>query len=63
MKQTEVDKLTLEQLQNKLSELRKEYFELKMSHVVTPLENPLKLRVNRRVIARINSAISKREKE
>ena len=59
MKQAEINKLSKEDLQDKLAELQKQTEELKMSHSISPLENPLQIRSSRRVIARIKTALSK----
>ena len=58
MKQAEINKLSKEDLQDKLAELQKQKEELKMTHSISPLENPLQIRSSRRVIARIKTALS-----
>lgn len=61
MKQTEIISLSKEDLQDKLTEYRKLLAELKMTHVISPLENPLQIKTARRVIARLKSALSNQE--
>lgn len=61
MKQAEINKLSKEDLQDKLAELQKQIEELKMTHSISPLENPLQIRSSRRVIARIKTALSNQE--
>ena len=61
MKQIEVNKLSKEDLQDKLAESLKQLEELKMTHAISPLENPLQIRSARRVIARIKTALSNQE--
>ena len=58
MKQTEINKLSKEDLQDKLAESQKQLEDLKMTHAISPLENPLQIRAARRVIARLKTAIS-----
>ena len=58
MKQTEIISLSKEDLQDKLTEYRKQLAELKMTRVISPLENPLRIKTARRVIARLKTAIS-----
>ena len=41
MKQTEINKLSKEDLRDKLAEFEKQIEELKMTHSISPLENPL----------------------
>ena len=61
MKQTEIISLSKEDLQDKLTEYRKLLSELKMTHVISPLENPLQIKTARRVIARLKTALSNQE--
>ena len=60
MRKEEIDKLSKEELKSKLDEIKKKYLELKMSHKVNPIENPLQIRIKRRLIAKLHTAISKR---
>ncbi len=61
MKQSEIIKLSIEDLQEKIDTLQKEYVDLKMKHTISPLENPLHLREMRRTIARIATEINNRD--
>ena len=63
MKQAEIKELSVEELQQKLAELKKENADLKMAHAVTPLENPMQIRKTRRTVARLATELSKREQE
>lgn len=58
MKQTEIVKLSKEDLQDKLMEYQKQLEELKMTHAISPLENPLQIKKSRRIVARLKTAIS-----
>ena len=58
MKQKEIVKLSKEDLQDKLMEYQKQLEELKMTHAISPLENPLQIKKARRIIARLKTAIS-----
>jgi len=60
MKQSEIIKLSKDELQVKLSELKSNYYNLKASHTITPIQNPLQIRYMRRAIARINSELHNR---
>ena len=53
MKQSEIKELSTAELQEKLSETKKAYADLKMTHAVSPLENPIQLRAVRRSVARL----------
>ncbi len=61
MRQSEVRELSITELQEKLSEFKKSYADLKMAHAITPLENPLELRRVRRSVARLATELTKRE--
>ncbi len=63
MKQSEISKLDLKDLEAKVIELKQKLFELKMSSYVSELENPLQIRNLRRVIARLKTAIIKLNKD
>jgi len=61
MKQAEITQLSDAELQEKLSENKKSYADLKMAHAISPLENPIQLRNVRRSVARIATELTKRE--
>lgn len=63
MRQLEIKELSDIELQEKLSEIKKQYLDLKMAHAVTPLENPLRLRKVRRTVARLATELTKRESQ
>ncbi len=61
MKATEIRKMSVEDLQAKLAELKKDLFFLRMQHATNQLDNPVKIAVVKKDIARIKTII--REKE
>ncbi|WP_425077239.1 50S ribosomal protein L29 [Psychroserpens sp. S379A] len=61
MKQAEITQLSVTELQEKLSETKKSYADLKLAHAISPLENPIQLRNVRRSVARIATELTKRE--
>ena len=63
MKQTEISKLNLKDLEVKISELRKKLFDLRMSSYVSELENPIQIRNIRRIIAKLKTAKTKLTKD
>lgn len=63
MKQSEVRESSVADLQEELGKSRKAYSDLKMAHAVSPLENPIQLRVVRKSIARIATELTKREQQ
>lgn len=63
MKKSEIEKLSLEDLQDKLAEFKKQLSELKMNHAVSPLENPLQIKTIRKTVARLLSGINSKQNE
>ncbi len=63
MKQSEITKLNLKDLEAKISDLKKNLFDLKMTSYVSELENPIQIRNTRRIIARLETAKTKLKKD
>ncbi|WP_396211761.1 50S ribosomal protein L29 [Flavobacterium sp.] len=61
MKQSEIKDLSAAELQEKLSQTKKTYADLKMAHAISPIANPLQIRGVRRTVARLATELSKRE--
>ena len=61
MKQKEIKDLSVAELQEKLSQTKKTYADLKMAHSLSPIENPLQIRSVRRTVARLATELTKRE--
>ena len=64
MKAKEIEKvreLSIEKLEEKLQELKKDLFMLRMQHATNQLDNPLRIAAVKKDIARIKTII--REKE
>lgn len=62
MKQEEINELSTEDLKERLEQQQEQLSKMKMTHSVSPLENPLQIRYTRRVIARIQTELTKRSK-
>ena len=63
MKTSEIEKLSLEDLKEKLTEFQKQLLDLKMNHAVSPLENPLQIKTVRKTVARLLTAITGKQNE
>lgn len=61
MKQTDIRNLSADDLQENLAEQSATLARLKMSHAVSPLENPTQIGIARRTVARLKTEIRKRE--
>ena len=60
MKQKEITILTDDELNDKLGSFQKNLHDIKLTHVVSPVENPLQIRNLRRTIARLKTELLKR---
>ncbi|MGB0870790.1 MAG: 50S ribosomal protein L29 [Flavobacteriales bacterium] len=58
MKFSELTNLSTEQLNEKLVESKAKLAQLKVTHAISPLENPMEIRQLRRDVARILTAIT-----
>jgi large subunit ribosomal protein L29 len=61
MKQSEIKEASTAELQERFTELKKSYSDLKIAHAISPLENPIQLRAHRRAMARIATELTQRE--
>jgi len=61
MKVSELKGLSLDELKGKLEVEKDNYSKLKFAHAVTPIENPMKIREARKLIARIQTEIRAKE--
>ena len=61
MKPAELRNLSVDELNTKLSDLKQELFNLRFQHAINQLDNPLRLQLVRKDIARVKTVI--REKE
>ena len=61
MKNSELKGLSLDELQSKLVTEKENYGKLKFAHSITPIENPMKIRESRRLVARIETEIRAKE--
>jgi len=63
MKQEVIRELSTPELIERLEEERIQLSKLKMNHAISPLENPNKIKVYRRTVARLTTEVVKRKKE
>jgi large subunit ribosomal protein L29 len=61
MKQTEIKDLSIEELNDRITEETQVLSKLVFGHTVSKIENPLKIRSTRRGIARLKTELHKRE--
>lgn len=61
MKAKEIRELSTQELENKLSELKEELFNLRFQHATGQLENPIRIREVKRTYARVKTILTERE--
>ena len=62
MKNSELRGLSIEELKNKLAAEKENYGKLKFAHSITPIENPVKIRETRKLVARLETEIRTKER-
>jgi len=63
MKQSVIRELSTPELLERFEEEGKQLLKMKLNHAVSPLENPLKIKYYRKLIARFKTEIRRREIE
>ena len=61
MKQSIIKETATAELRDKVAEETALLAKLKLNHAVSPIENPLKIKVTRKNVARLLTELSKRE--
>ena len=60
MKQVDIKDLSVDDLTEKLQEQKDSLSKMKLSHSVSPIENPMQIKQVRRTVARLNTELRKR---
>jgi len=63
MKANEVRKMSASELEEKLSDLKKDLFFLRMQHATNQLDNPVKISLVKKDIARVQTIIREKQLE
>jgi large subunit ribosomal protein L29 len=61
MKNSELKSLTLEELRQKLDAEKESLTKLKFAHAISPIENPMKIKETKKLIARIKTILKHKE--
>lgn len=61
MKQVDIKDLSVDDLTEKFAEQKEALAKMKLSHAVSPLENPMQIKDTRRSVARLKTELRKRE--
>lgn len=63
MKNSELQSLTVEELKQKLDAEKEGLTKLKFAHAISPIENPMKIRQSRKLVARIETVLKQKESQ
>lgn len=61
MKNSELQSLTLEELRQRLEAEKESLTKLKFAHAISPIENPMKIKESRKLVARIETILRHKE--
>lgn len=61
MKNSELKSLSLEELRQRLDAEKESLTKLKFAHAISPIENPMKIKETRKLIARIKTILKLKE--
>ena len=61
MKKEEIKELSIQELQARIEAAEKAYRELKVTHAISPVDNPAKITADRREIARLKTVLRQKE--
>lgn len=63
MKSNEIKELNVTELREKISSEKETLRKMKFAHQVSAVENPMKIRETRKLIARLNTELSAKERQ
>jgi len=63
MKQTEIAKLSTMDLQGRLEDFKGQLTNLKLTHKMAPIENPMRIHQMRKLVARLSTELTKRSNQ
>jgi large subunit ribosomal protein L29 len=61
MKTSEIKELTIKEIVEKLQVEKENLVRLKLNHAVSPLDNPMKIQISKKNIARLRTVLRERE--
>lgn len=62
MKQKDIQALSVQELKDKLHEEKGHLDKMHLNHKISPIENPMKIRESRKLIARLSTELTKKSK-
>lgn len=61
MKNEEIRALSVQELKEKITQEQEMLQKLRFSHAISPIENPMKIKHSRKLIARLKTALTQKE--
>jgi large subunit ribosomal protein L29 len=61
MKNSELKTLTVDELRQKLDAEKESLTKMKFAHAISPIENPMKIKETKKLIARIKTILKQKE--
>ena len=61
MNNSEIKSLSIEELQERIVSEQENLQKLKFAHAISPIENPMKIRAAKRLIARMNTKLTDKQ--
>jgi large subunit ribosomal protein L29 len=61
MKKSEIKSLKVEELRDRISSEKENLQKLTFAHAITPIENPMKIRESRKLVARLKTELRAKE--
>ena len=62
MKQKDIEALSVQELKDKLHEEKVNAEKMRLNHKISPVENPMKIRESRKLVARLSTELTKKSK-
>lgn len=62
MKQKDIEALSIQELKEKLHDEKGNLEKMSLNHKISPIENPMKIRESRKLVARLSTELTKKSK-
>lgn len=63
MKNSDIQSLTIDELTERIAAETENLTKLKFGHAISPIENPMRIRENRKLVARLKTALRAKQLE
>ena len=61
MKISEIKELSVKEIEERIDATKSELVRMELNHSISPLDNPMKIRATRRIIARLNTVLRQKQ--